>query len=141
MQSKNFCMTIYPKEMTYTDGLADTCDIYMGLGFIDILFTQAPFQYILAGNEVCPTTGKKYYQVYVQTKTKKTCTFVGGVFEKAGCKHPFIQIAKAGYDENYNYCTKDGDFKEVGTAVTRAGQVPLRFLNGDMGWFEPLARD
>lgn len=91
---KNWCLTVYP------DKEADP----------RTKWDDNEMQYLIVGNETCPETGRKHYQVYVQLKKKKRFDQVKQIFG------PSVHIeASRGTDEqNFEYCSKEGDYTEFG---------------------------
>lgn len=73
------------------------------------LFEDGTFTYIIWGNEVAPTTGTKHLQGYFQLPKKRS-------FEPVRELLPFnfLQAAKGDDEENKKYCSKSGDFVELG---------------------------
>jgi hypothetical protein len=66
-------------------------------------------QYYVVGSEVAPTTGQRHLQGYLQLKKRARRTELAKVIS---C---FWAPAKGDDLQNYEYCTKDGDFVEYGT--------------------------
>lgn len=60
------------------------------------------------GKEFCPTTGTPHLQGFA--KFKKKCRPINVI----GIKQIHWKVAKGSDKENYDYCTKDGDFKSKG---------------------------
>jgi len=67
-------------------------------------------KYLIVGKEVAPTTDTPHLQGYVVFPTRKTL----GALKKLSARAHW-EIAKGTSDENYEYCSKGGDFAEVGT--------------------------
>jgi len=84
--------------------------------FLDTLFSQAHFKYLINGKEICPTSGTPRSKGFLQLKKKQRFT---GVKKLLGSKY---HIEEAIYPElAKDYCKKDGEFNEFGhfsTAVT-----------------------
>lgn len=69
------------------------------------------------GKEVCPETGRHHFQCYVQLKTKKTLSWMKSNVDEIA----HFEVAQGSADDNYRYCTKDGNFREWGIRVKAAG--------------------
>lgn len=76
--------------------------------------SQMEAQYILYGKETAPTTGTQHLQGYIYYKLQTTTEAVIKRFNKLNMK-PHIEIARGTIDQNYDYCTKGGDYTEQGT--------------------------
>jgi len=78
--------------------------------------------YICFGREICPTTQRQHLQGYLQMKSKPKYDRIKTAFGVAvdGQSIKFT-IANGSDQENYNYCSKDGDFWEAGVRETIAG--------------------
>jgi ribosomal protein L32 len=66
--------------------------------------------YLIAGKEVCPTTGTPHLQGYVVLKQDQRMSAMKKLNPRAHWK-----IADGSTEQNFVYCSKDGDYKEVGT--------------------------
>jgi hypothetical protein len=67
-------------------------------------------QYMIAGYETCPSTGKKHIQFYIELKKKKRERTIGKILQ---C---FVKQCYGTHQENVDYCTKEdrAGFLEVG---------------------------
>ena len=78
--------------------------------------------YICFGRETCPSTGRKHLQGYLQSTQKKFDRM------KTAFATPtmHLEAAKGSDQQNYNYCSKDGDVWETGRreslAAVKKGQ-------------------
>lgn len=70
----------------------------------------AKCDYFLAGEEICPNTGKKHWQSYAKFANARTFNQVKLIFGK----DVHLEAAKGSFDDNFIYCTKDGKYKEYG---------------------------
>lgn len=107
-QAKNYCFTFN----NYPDDLAS---------FDAVLFEYG--NYFCYGKEVA-STGTPHLQGYVQLKKQDRIT---GLRKKI----PFDvhwEVAKGSADQNKTYCSKDGNFKEVGTIVSKGDRTDLADL-------------
>jgi len=87
-------------------------------------------KYLVYGKEV-GENGTPHLQGYVVWNNPIT---FGGCKKRLGTAH--IEVAKGNAEQNYEYCTKDGDFYESGTkpqqgARTDLKKIKSRILNGD----------
>lgn len=65
--------------------------------------------YWIVGKEVAPTTGTRHLQGYIRFGNART---VGSIRrEMPGCH---VSIARGTCEQNYDYCTKEGDYVESG---------------------------
>lgn len=78
--------------------------------------------YVCFGREVCPTSGRPHLQGYLQMVTKPKYDRMKTMFgvPVAGQSLKFT-VANGSDVENYNYCSKDGDFWEAGNRQSIAG--------------------
>jgi len=67
-------------------------------------------KYLIVGEEVCPTTGKKHQQAYVNFSNPVEFNSIKKIDSKWN-----IQAAKGSAEDNKIYCSKDGNFREFGT--------------------------
>jgi len=65
------------------------------------------FEYIIYGNETCPTTGKKHLQGYCHFKNGKSRSAVKKLFADNAIH---LEVAKGSVAQNIKYCSKGGDF-------------------------------
>jgi len=65
--------------------------------------------YCIFGREIAPTTGQKHYQFYYRYKNPQA-------WESQRAKLPgaHIEVARGTWEQNIEYCSKGGDFVEVG---------------------------
>lgn len=70
-------------------------------------------QYVIFGREVSPSTGSRHLQGFLYFKSPITRD---GVKKRLGdgFNHIHLEMAKGTVDENYRYCSKDGDFEQYG---------------------------
>lgn len=65
--------------------------------------------YVVAGSEVCPSTGRKHSQCYLQTKTSCRRAKLSKILTTA-----HFEPARGSPEQNRAYCIKDGKFLEDG---------------------------
>lgn len=98
---KNYCLTIYP------DHEADP----------RTKWDPDRMTYLVVGNETCPETNRAHYQCYVQYIKKVRMTTVKEDFGRT----VHVEASRGSDEDNYNYCTKEGDFTEFGTRNNTVG--------------------
>lgn len=82
-------------------------------------------RYAVAGEETCPTTGRKHYQGYVIfTRPMR----LPGAKKAIGDPSAHFEPARGTPKQNYKYCTKEGNFKEIGD-ISQQGQGKRSDLN------------
>lgn len=72
--------------------------------------------YIIYGREKAPSTGQLHFQGYVQFETKKRLTQMRQYI--AQCH---FEIARGSDQDNYDYCSKEGEFVEIGARRDTTG--------------------
>lgn len=95
-RSRNWCFTYH------IDGDAD--NVYATLAALDC-------RYIVFGREVCPTTGRRHLQGYVEFENAKT---MSAVKRCLGSDRMHLESRRGAQDQAIDYCKKDGDFVERG---------------------------
>lgn len=96
-RKKGWCFTYNNYDETTLDGIFNRCE--------DIC------KFVVVGKEVCPTTGTKHLQGYCLFNERKRFTSVKEAI--GGRAH--IEPAKGSPQQNYDYCTKSGDYETRGT--------------------------
>lgn len=90
-------------------------------GRLDGLFHNGLVRYIIYGREVCPTTGRRHLQGYLNlVKPTKFNTVKAYVGESA-----HLEVAGGSDADSRRYCSKDGDFVELGNPVTQGQRSDL----------------
>lgn len=74
-----------------------------------IMDALEPFNYIIIGLEICPTTLREHYQGYVYFTNPRTIGGLKRIMPKAHWER-----AKGTPEQNRVYCSKDGDYEEHG---------------------------
>lgn len=67
-------------------------------------------RYLVVGRETCPDTGKPHWQGYACAKNSKSLA----VMKAEVGDNAHIEPARGSAEQNRQYCTKDGDYKELG---------------------------
>jgi len=81
------------------------------------LFKEDTMLYLIVGNETCPETKKAHYQCYVQYKKKVRFNQVKNDFGQT----VHVEPSKGNDQQNFDYCSKDGDFSEHGARKDTKG--------------------
>ena len=82
--------------------------------FADVLEKHPSIYKAIAGKEICPTTQKEHIQGWIEFKSKN----------RPSClnlpKHIHWECARGSYEDNFDYCTKEGNcyFKNVDKPYT-----------------------
>jgi len=66
-------------------------------------------KWVIIGKEKAPTTGTPHLQGYIKFETKKTLNVLRGYLPRA-----VFAKAKGTDEQNFNYCSKEGDWQEWG---------------------------
>ena len=93
--------------MSRSRGYCFTLNNYSSEEYSSLLST--PCSYLVLGKEV-GAEGTPHLQGYIYFPSGKTLSSLKKINPRA-----HWEIAKGDSLQNYNYCTKDGDFEEVGT--------------------------
>lgn len=72
---------------------------------------EEDLKYLIRGKEVCPTTGRDHIQGYVVFKNAKSMSAVKKWFKEPAMH---LERAKGSPKQNYEYCSKEGAFCELG---------------------------
>lgn len=73
------------------------------------IFAEEHCDYLIAGSEVAPSTGSRHYQIYFKLKKKNRLSGLKKLLPGA-----WFQNARGSAAANYDYCSKQGDWFEVG---------------------------
>lgn len=85
------------------------------------------YSYIVVGFEIAPTTGTPHLQGYVEFKSGKRITTMA-----KACPGPKYIPCEGSAKENYDYCTKDGDFWEDGEISQQGKRMDLEAAMADI---------
>lgn len=119
-QWANWCFTVYDHDINWDTDWPN-------------LWAPEEMKYLIMGKEICPDTGNRHFQCFVQMKSKKTLTWMkNNVHDTA-----HFEPTRATAEQNRTYCSKDGNFREFGNIVKGAGDrqdinmVVQRIENGE----------
>jgi hypothetical protein len=88
-----------------------------------VLVDKTVLEYILWGEELCPTTKRLHHQGYVRFPNAKS---IRSTCKKLGGKVTITYPKKGGFKKNYEYCTKDG------TNIFEWGRQPRQGSRSDL---------
>ncbi len=108
MRQKNWCFTDYEK--------CDLVAMYKE--------HESTLNYICWGNEVCPTTGRKHRQGWLQLTKHTVFNTVKKLFGGKTSLFP----CKGTEEQNDKYCRKDNDFQSYGEFTTQGERTDLRHI-------------
>ena len=89
--SKNWCITVFDDDWVKP--------------------SEEEVKYLVVGDEICPKSGKKHLQIYVELWKKSRMAAVKKILQSKSCH---CEFRKGTRDEARNYCIKDGKYEEVG---------------------------
>lgn len=82
--------------------------------------------YLVAGEEIAPSTGTKHYQGYLETHTKKSLGPLAKELELLWGSHPHLLISKGTAEQNKAYCLKEnGPSTESGKPMQQGARTDL----------------
>ena len=72
-------------------------------------FSSLNLDYSIAGREICPTTKNLHQQCYIHSQNKISFNQLKEAFPKS-----HLEQTKGTPEQNFTYCSKDGDYVETG---------------------------
>lgn len=86
-----------------------TCNNYTENDRTGLISAERLIKYCVWGYEVAPTTGTNHYQGFVEWKNARA-------FSTIQKEHPRFrwEPAKGSVEDNFDYCTKEGQYEEIG---------------------------
>ena len=87
----------------------------------DSLLTTSSAVYIFCGRETSPTSNRLHDQGLIYFSGQRGS--IKGVAKDLGNCH--VQICKGNLDQNLDYCSKDGDFREFGIKPSQGKRADL----------------
>lgn len=110
-QSKNWCLTDFE--------ILDWLEIWTK--------KEGIIRYVAWGEETCPKTKRKHYQVWLQLNNKKT---LGGVKRLVGSDKIHLEACQGNEYDNDVYCKKDGKHWSRGEFITQGQRTDLEGIKG-----------
>lgn len=83
------------------------------------------YRYIIIGEEVCPTTGKNHWQMFVYFKNPRS---VNATIKRFKPRH--VEVMRATPKEAADYCKKEGKFHELGECPAQGERTDLEEIRG-----------
>lgn len=100
---------------------------------IDALWHAPLMNYLIAGKETCPTTGTPHYQIYLETKVKKTIAALAGELAQRWGTHPHLIISDGSQKKNKLYAEKDKNgVVEFGVPMAQGARTDLTAVIADI---------
>lgn len=119
-RGRGFCFTLH----NYT--FAEEEALHEQLGRVDGV-------YLITGREICPTTGTPHLQGYIHFPNARTWSAIRRLFGTIiGHDRCHIKVARGSPRDNYIYCSKGGDFRELGTCPNQGGRSDLDAVTRDI---------
>lgn len=110
-RTRDFCLTEHDTDLFHKYGLYQLRDDT----------SNGKVKYFVAGNEICPTTGKKHIQLYIYWANARTFSAVKKEFPNA---HIEARSQNSTPEQAADYCKKEGDWTEAGELpVDKRGKV------------------
>lgn len=82
--------------------------------------------YLVAGEEIAPSTGTRHFQGYLETSTKKSVAPLVKELELLWGSHPYVSISKGSAAQNKTYCLKEkGSHVEQGSPMQQGARTDL----------------
>ncbi len=85
-------------------------------------FNDKLITYICFGNEICPTTGKKHIQGWLQFTKKVRLSRVKKILN---CKKLHLETCKGSESQNDKYCQKENSYTKIGEFETQGQRKDL----------------
>lgn len=79
-------------------------------------------RYIIVGKEICKETSNKHWQCFIYFNREKTFTSAKKIIQNNFKNNCHLEMARGTINDNINYCSKDGNFWEVGTRPEGQGE-------------------
>lgn len=84
-------------------------------------------RYLIFGREVCPTTGRRHLQGYVQFPNARSLDGVKSLLGRE-LRGIHLEAARGTGSENRKYCSKENDFEEFGRCPTQGARRDLDII-------------
>lgn len=92
------------------------------------IFSTMDLNFMIAGLETCPTTGKKHLQMYVETNTRRRFSFLTSKMEPFFTIPCHVEKAKGTADQNVVYCSKEKVLLKIGEPMRQGSRSDLAGL-------------
>lgn len=108
-RSRHYCFTFFPAEGR---------ELYMK--------DNDKVKYIIGGKEICPKTKTEHIQGYAYFKREVSLK----VAQKSLCNYKMnMRACKGTPEENFNYCSKDGEYEEYGERPNQGKRNDIHQIN------------
>lgn len=119
----------FGEEPTKNSQTKRWCATWNNYSMTDIVYVseyaEAHCDYFVCGFEYCPTTGTPHLQIYFLFKENHRFNKMKKLFPRCN-----FRVAKGNSKQNQAYCTKEGNFVEIGEPpMTPAEQVKADWTN------------
>lgn len=92
--------------------------------------------YILYGRETCPTSGRLHLQGYIQLSKQLRLSEIKNKI----CNNTIhIENANGSWMQNYTYCTKDGDYIEIGSPKKPGKRTDIDMIRDMINKNKPMS--
>lgn len=109
-QSRNWCLTSFNMEYNWEE---------LWKNYNDII------RYMCIGREICPNTGKRHFQGWIQLINKKT---LGGVKRIIGDKKIHLESCRGNEYDNDKYCKKENKYEIWGEKIIQGQRTDLELI-------------
>lgn len=92
-------------------------------------FPEGACDYLIYGEEICPTTGRTHWQSYAEFDNAVTMSTIKKRFKD---KTIHIEARRGSQLEAITYCKKDGKYTEVGKAKSQGQRTDLEIIAKDL---------
>ena len=96
------------------------------------LILNDDIRYLAYGVELCPTTGKQHYQSFMTMKNQYTFSSMKKYLKKWLGVDCHFEMMAGSLSENEDYCSKDGQFTELGAKAKQGQRTDLIDLKTDI---------
>lgn len=125
-----FCLTTISTMSSPTRGTKFTFTDFGGLNWQKLFDeNQDFFRYLAWGEEVCPKTGRKHNQGFLQLFTTRRFSAI-----KKICNYPglHLEVMRGTFAENQKYCEKEGKYTKCGAFVKQGQRTDLEAVIDDI---------
>lgn len=120
MSNKSFELNIYFQNKFVTKYIVMGSRNYCATFFANPVrrLNNKEIRYAISGEEICPTTGQKHWQCYIELFKPAR---IAGVKKILDDEKVHLEPRKGTREQARDYCKKDGKFLELGTWITGQG--------------------